>query len=92
MFIAFFLIARKCQNCRIQYLGNEGIELWISGYKAAMPVAVFNVNSIVLKLAGCAVKLREMNSRTVGELKREVIWSSRSVSMSHSPCIAVVFE
>ena len=51
----------------------EGIELWISGYEAAMPVALFNVyNIVVLKLAGCSVKLREMNSRTVAELKRNI--------------------
>jgi hypothetical protein len=37
-----------------------------------MPVALFNVESIVvLKLAGCSVKLCEMNNKTVGELKGE---------------------
>lgn len=67
MFIGF--VVRRCQNCPTQYLGIEGIELWISGYEATMPVALFNVDSIVvLKLAG-SVKLREMNSKTVGELK-----------------------
>jgi hypothetical protein len=38
-----FFFARKCQNCRTQYLGIEGIELWIFGYKAAVPVALFNL-------------------------------------------------
>jgi hypothetical protein len=67
MFIAFF--ARMCQNSPTQYLGFEGIELWISGYEAAVPFALFNVdNIVVLKLADCSVKLLEMNSKTVGEL------------------------
>jgi hypothetical protein len=35
-----------------------------------MPVALFNVDNIfVLKLAGCLLKLREMNSKTIGERK-----------------------
>ena len=60
-----------CQNCPTQYLGIEEIELWISGYEAAMPVALFNVDDIVvLKLSHCSVKLREMNSKIVGELTK----------------------
>jgi hypothetical protein len=35
-----------------------------------MPIAFFNVdNIVVLKLAGWSIKLREMNSETVGEIK-----------------------
>jgi hypothetical protein len=66
----FFFFARRCQNCPTQYLGIEGIELWISGYEAAVPVALFNVDNIVLKLVG-SVKLRQMNSKTAGQLKEK---------------------
>jgi hypothetical protein len=35
-----------------------------------MPVALFIVeNIVVLKLADCSVKFREMNNKTAGELK-----------------------